>query len=52
MEIAGYFCFYPGKLECFVDGITVKPQPGEFYGGWMTPEIVGPVKGEPGTGNW
>jgi len=50
--IEGYFSFYPGKLECFVDNIRVKPQPGGFYGGWMTPEIAGPVKGEPGTGGW
>ena len=51
-EIAGYFSFYPGKLECYVDNIRVKPQPGGFYGGWMTPEITGPVKGESGTGGW
>ena len=50
--IAGYFSFYPGKLECYVDNIRVKPQPGGFYGGWMTPEITGPVKGESGTGGW
>lgn len=48
--IKGYFSFYPGKLECFVDTIRVKPQPGGFYGGWMTPDIVGPVKGSPGSG--
>lgn len=46
VEIAGYFSFYPGKVECFVDGEHVKPQPGGFYGGWITSEIVGPVKGE------
>ncbi len=51
-RIAGYFSFYPGKLECYVDNIRVKPQPGGFYGGWMTPEITGPVKGESGTGGW
>lgn len=51
-KIAGYFSFYPGKLECYVDNIRVKPQPGGFYGGWMTPEITGPVKGESGTGGW
>lgn len=51
-SIAGYFSFYPGKLECYVDNIRVEPQPGGFYGGWMTPEIVGPVKGEGGTGGW
>lgn len=51
-SIAGYFSFYPAKVDCYVDDIRVKPQPGSFYGGWMTPEIVGPVKGEPGSGGW
>lgn len=51
-EIAGYFSFYPGMVTCYVDGERVKPQPGGFYGGWMTAEIIGPVKGEPGTGGW
>lgn len=50
--IAGYFSFYPASVECYVDGERVQPQPGRFYGGWMTSEIVGPVKGEPGTGGW
>ena len=50
--IAGYFSFYPALVECFVDGERVRPQPGEFYGGWVTSEIVGPFKGEPGTGQW
>ena len=51
-HIAGYISVYPGKLECYVNNIRVKPQPGGFYGGWMTPEIVGPVKGDPGTRGW
>ena len=50
--IAGHFSFYPALVECFVDGERVRPQPGEFYGGWVTSEIVGPFKGEPGTGQW
>ena len=50
--IAGYFSFYPARVECFVDGERVRPQPGEFYGGWVTSEIVGPFKGEPGTLQW
>ena len=50
--IAGYFSFYPALVECFVDGERVRPQPGEFYGGWVTSEIVGPFKGEPGTQHW
>jgi uncharacterized protein (DUF427 family) len=50
--IAGYISFYPGRLECFVDDQGVRPQPGYFYGGWVTDEIVGPWKGEPGTEGW
>ncbi|TVR27368.1 MAG: DUF427 domain-containing protein [Balneolaceae bacterium] len=50
--IDGYFSFYPALVNCFVDGEQVVPQPGGFYGGWITSEIVGPVKGGPGTGGW
>jgi uncharacterized protein (DUF427 family) len=50
--IAGWLSFYPARLHCEVDGERVRPQPGGFYGGWLTDEIVGPVKGEPGTGHW
>lgn len=46
ISIKDYLSFYPAKLECYVDGERVKPQPGGFYGGWITKEIVGPVKGE------
>lgn len=46
--IAGWLAFYPAKLECRVAGERVRPQPGGYYGGWITDEIVGPVKGEPG----
>jgi uncharacterized protein (DUF427 family) len=51
-EIAGYFSFYPAVLECYVDSVRVEPQPGGLYGGWITPEVVGPFKGEPGTESW
>lgn len=50
--IAGYLSFYPGKLECYVAGVRVEPQPGGLYGGWITPDVVGPFKGEPGTKGW
>ncbi|MEM8816196.1 MAG: DUF427 domain-containing protein [Pseudomonadota bacterium] len=50
--IRDYLGFYPGRVRCFVAGERVRPQPGGFYGGWITEEIVGPVKGEPGTGHW
>lgn len=51
-RIAGYISFYPGSIACYVDGKRVLPQTGGFYGGWVTDEIVGPFKGEPGTGGW
>ena len=51
-SIQGHLSFYPGRVECYVDGIRVKAQPGGFYGGWVTPDVVGPFKGEPGTGGW
>jgi hypothetical protein len=50
--IRGYFSFYPGRIECFVDDETVRPQAGGFYGGWITNDIAGPFKGDPGTSGW
>lgn len=50
--IRDYVAFYPGRVECYLDDERVRPQPGEFYGGWVTDDIVGPFKGEPGTGGW
>ena len=50
--IAGYYAFYPAKLHCRVDGEPVQPQPGGYYGGWITAEVVGPFKGEPGSMPW
>lgn len=50
--LAEYLSFYPGRIRCTVDGEVVRAQPGGFYGGWITDEVVGPFKGEPGTGGW
>jgi len=50
--IRGYVSFYPALLSCRVDGIPVRAQPGGLYGGWITPEVVGPFKGEPGSQDW
>lgn len=50
--LAGYVSFYPARVECFVDDVRVAPQPGRFYGGWVTPELVGPFKGDPGSESW
>jgi uncharacterized protein (DUF427 family) len=53
LPIAGYIAFYASKLdEASVGGERVIAQPGDFYGGWITPRIVGPFKGAPGTLGW
>jgi uncharacterized protein (DUF427 family) len=47
------FAFYPGLMDaCYVGNERVQPQPGDFYGGWVTSDIVGPFKGGPGTKGW
>lgn len=50
--LADCVSFYPASLDCRVDGAVVLPQPGTFYGGWITQELVGPFKGEPGSEHW
>jgi uncharacterized protein (DUF427 family) len=51
-SLRDHFGFYPGRVACTVGGIRVEPQPGGFYAGWITPEIVGPWKGADGTEGW
>jgi uncharacterized protein (DUF427 family) len=52
-HLAGALAFYPGKVDrAVVDGEQARPQAGGFYGGWITGEVVGPFKGEPGTLGW
>lgn len=47
------YAFYPRPMDaCYVDGELVTPQAGGFYAGWITSDIVGPFKGEPGTMGW
>ena len=51
--IKDLIAFYAAPMDaCFVDGERVTPQPGGFYGGWVTSDIVGSFKGEPGTMGW
>jgi uncharacterized protein (DUF427 family) len=51
--IKDHVAFYPGVMDaCYVDGEQVRPQPGRFYGGWITDDVVGPFKGGPGTQGW
>ena len=52
-DLAGAVAFYPGRVdECRVDGERVVAQPGDFYGGWITSDLVGPFKGALGTAGW
>jgi uncharacterized protein (DUF427 family) len=48
-----HVAFYAGLLDlCTVDGERVRPQPGGFYGGWITSDLAGPFKGVPGSRGW
>lgn len=51
--IRNHVAFYPQQMDaCYVDGERVQPQPGGFYGGWITSDVVGPFKGGLGTAGW
>ena len=51
--IKDHVAFYAGRMDsCTVDGEVVIPQPGGFYGGWITSAVVGPFKGGPGSRGW
>jgi uncharacterized protein (DUF427 family) len=50
--LADCVALYATGLDCRVGGAPVTPQPGGFYGGWITPELCGPFKGEPGSSGW
>lgn len=53
LDLANHLCFYAGRAdECYVDDLLVIPQPGDFYGGWITPDLKGPFKGIPGSAAW
>jgi uncharacterized protein (DUF427 family) len=52
-EIRDHLAFFAPRLDAaFVDGERVTPQPGGFYGGWITADVVGPFKGGPGSWGW
>ncbi|HEY0646191.1 MAG TPA: DUF427 domain-containing protein [Nocardioides sp.] len=51
--LVDHVALYPGRVDrCTVDGEVVQPQPGSFYGGWITSRVTGPFKGAPGTSGW
>ena len=52
-SLAGYVAFYASLMDdCFVDGVRATPQPGSFYGGWVTPNLSGIPKGARGPEHW
>lgn len=52
-QLRDYLAFYPSRVDaCMVDGELVQAQEGDFYGGWITANIVGPFKGGAGTRGW
>jgi len=51
-SIRGWYGFYPAKLICHIGDEQAQPQPGGYYGGWVTSHLKGPIKGGPGTDHW
>jgi uncharacterized protein (DUF427 family) len=52
-DLRDHVAVYAGAMEaCYLGEERVRPQPGGFYGGWITDGLVGPFKGEPGTNHW
>ena len=52
-SLTDYIALYPSQMDaCYVDDEPVQAQEGDFYGGWITSNIVGPFKGGPGTYGW
>lgn len=47
-----HVAFFPGRVDCWLDDERVAPQPGHYYGGWITADITGPFKGIPGSEGW
>lgn len=51
--LRNHVSFYPGRVDAaWLGDERVRPQPGSYYGGWVTDDIVGPFKGEPGSRGW
>jgi uncharacterized protein (DUF427 family) len=52
-QLIGHLAFYPRRVDAaYLDDEQVTPQPGAYYGGWITEEIEGPFKCEPGSEGW
>ena len=52
-QLRDHLAFYPARLdEAWIGDERVQAQEGDFYGGWITADLVGPFKGPPGTLGW
>ena len=48
-----HLAFFPGRVDAaWLGDERVEAQPSDFYGGWITSDLVGPFKGPPGTLGW
>ena len=53
VALRDHVAFYPGRVDgSWLDDERVHAQAGDFYGGWITADLVGPFKGPPGTLGW
>lgn len=52
VELIGWYAFYPSSLACYVGGEQARAQLGGYYGGWVTKDLKGPIKGAAGTQGW
>lgn len=51
-NLQGWYAFYPQRIDCYVDGERMQAQPGGYYGGWVAANMLGPIKGSPGSSGW
>lgn len=52
-QLLDHVSFYPSRAKaCYWGDELVQAQAGDFYGGWITSKVVGPFKGDVGTGHW
>ncbi|WP_246160913.1 DUF427 domain-containing protein [Maribacter flavus] len=51
-QLTKYLAFYPHRLRCFIGDEQITPQDSTIYAGWITKDLVGPFKGQPGSENW
>lgn len=51
-QLRDHLCVYASKADCTLGSEVVRAQSSDFYGGWITSDIAGPFKGDPGTSGW